>query len=599
MDCFDGIDNDGDGFTDCDDWDCEEECGDRERDCRNGWDDDRDGDIDCDDSDCFGRPEACEVEINCRDGADNDADGDTDCDDEDCWGTESCISECFGPWQTFERDEEIDLAGVSLTFVPDRSDPNGYRWAVSTGPEEFPVSPGTGARSEVLELSDDDFEPYDIRLMTGLSFYALRYDTFYVSSNGYVTFRRGSGSLSPSPEEHFFQPGIAALRGDLDPRRGGFVVVDEFPDHIAVTWEGVPWYGRDSLNSFQIVIRSSGVVELHYLDIADDNRRFLVGLSNGCGGLAVPPAVDFVAATPERCDDGWDNDGDGYTDCDDWDCFGEPPLCVFESNCGDGHDNDRDGAVDCDDPDCSIDPRCEGGIERDCDDRWDNDGDGLTDCEDPDCAEIPPCTELSRGYWELFNVWEGEAFDLEESLLIFVPDDAEPNGYTVFHEPGFPFFLEAPGAGDRSRVLDLSDDSYADYTFEVFDGAELYGERYGSMFVSSNGYVTFVEGSSDLSATPAAHFRLPSVAAYRTDLDPRAGGTVTVDEWFDHVVVTFEDVPFFGRPPHEGNSFQIVFMDDGSIALLLLEIAGEYGGLVGISDGAGGRFPAETDFSEL
>ena len=48
--------------------------------CSDGVDNDGDGLTDCDDSDCFG-PSCVEV---CDDGVDNDGDGDTDCDDEDC-----------------------------------------------------------------------------------------------------------------------------------------------------------------------------------------------------------------------------------------------------------------------------------------------------------------------------------------------------------------------------------------------------------------------------------------------------------------------------------------------------------------------------------
>ena len=56
----------------------------------------------------------------------------------------------------------------------------------------------------------------------------------------------------------------------------------------------------------------------------------------------------------EVCDDGIDNDGDGYVDCDDFDC---PPYEGGGNN-DDGIDNDDDGYIDCDDFDC---PPCEGG----------------------------------------------------------------------------------------------------------------------------------------------------------------------------------------------------------------------------------------------
>ena len=56
--------------------------------------------------------------------------------------------------------------------------------------------------------------------------------------------------------------------------------------------------------------------------------------------------------------------------------------------CNDGIDNDGDGFTDCDDFDCDSDPNCNNEI---CDDGIDNDGDGFTDCEDFDCNSFSGC----------------------------------------------------------------------------------------------------------------------------------------------------------------------------------------------------------------
>jgi hypothetical protein len=85
--CFDGIDNDGDGFIDCDDWDCDSAC-DESQNCFDGIDNDGDGFIDCDDWDC---DSACDESQNCNDGIDNDGDGFIDCDDWDCNGDPDCL----------------------------------------------------------------------------------------------------------------------------------------------------------------------------------------------------------------------------------------------------------------------------------------------------------------------------------------------------------------------------------------------------------------------------------------------------------------------------------------------------------------------------
>ena len=57
----------------------------------------------------------------------------------------------------------------------------------------------------------------------------------------------------------------------------------------------------------------------------------------------------------EICNDGLDNDGDGFTDCGDFDCSN---TTLKECNCSDGLDNDADGFSDCNDSDCNGQPGC-------------------------------------------------------------------------------------------------------------------------------------------------------------------------------------------------------------------------------------------------
>lgn len=93
--CDDGNTDDGDGCSST----CQQEP-DEEGDCTNGIDDDQDGQTDCDDGDCvglvcgdYGRlciggecvcPGGVSLETACDDGVDEDCDGLTDCDDPDC-----------------------------------------------------------------------------------------------------------------------------------------------------------------------------------------------------------------------------------------------------------------------------------------------------------------------------------------------------------------------------------------------------------------------------------------------------------------------------------------------------------------------------------
>lgn len=72
-----------------------------------------------------------------------------------------------------------------------------------------------------------------------------------------------------------------------------------------------------------------------------------------CGGGCT------ITENPEvTCNDGLDNDCDGFTDTADSDCATCTPDETPEATCTDGNDNDCDGAVDCADSDCAADPAC-------------------------------------------------------------------------------------------------------------------------------------------------------------------------------------------------------------------------------------------------
>ena len=87
-DCYDGIDNDGDGFADCDD----NECPSCVEICTDGFDNDGDGLADCQDLDC----PACNED--CFDLIDNDFDLLTDCSDPDCNTEPECCDKDMDGW---------------------------------------------------------------------------------------------------------------------------------------------------------------------------------------------------------------------------------------------------------------------------------------------------------------------------------------------------------------------------------------------------------------------------------------------------------------------------------------------------------------------
>lgn len=277
--------------------------------------------------------------------------------------------------------------------------------------------------------------------------------------------------------------------------------------------------------------------------------------------------IDIVEA--EICDNGIDDDADGGADCDDGECFGVGPCATEELNCTDEGDNDADGATDCDDSDCDDDPMC----------------------------------GPFMGVYELFPY--DETMDLQGNAVVFTPDAGEANGYS-WSTSTITDFSVAPGTGVPSTVMSLDDDDTEMVTLSVFPEFSFYGETYSILYLSSNGYITF--GDWDIIAYPDAtdFFDLPTVAGLWTDLAPDLASTVgdavvTVDEFADRVVITFEQTPIFYDEfvgLIEGpNDFQMILNADGSIEIEWLTInTPSMDVVVGISNGVGlGDFPDMVD----
>ncbi|MDP6944782.1 MAG: hypothetical protein QF464_11580, partial [Myxococcota bacterium] len=91
LQCADQADNDLDTLYDCGDPDCagSAPCTETGAECDDMYDNDLDDALDCDDPDCEGSPACLEVG-HCWDGLDNDDNGDTDCLDAACSDTEHC-----------------------------------------------------------------------------------------------------------------------------------------------------------------------------------------------------------------------------------------------------------------------------------------------------------------------------------------------------------------------------------------------------------------------------------------------------------------------------------------------------------------------------
>ena len=132
-------------------------------------------------------------------------------------------------------------------------------------------------------MDDDDREAVSVcndpAIGQGAVLYGIEYCTFYVGSNGYITFTRGDSDFSESLRDHFDLPRISALFTDLDPSTNGLINWRQLIDRVAVTYLGVPETGESDINTFQIEMFFDGRIQISYLDLSATGG--IAGLSAG------------------------------------------------------------------------------------------------------------------------------------------------------------------------------------------------------------------------------------------------------------------------------------------------------------------------------
>lgn len=127
-------------------------------------------------------------------------------------------------------------------------------------------------------------------------------------------------------------------------------------------------------------------------------------------------------------------------------------------------------------------------------------------------------------------------FDLANSGLRFEPAGG---GYTI----------AAAGAGFRGtlgRPLTLGDDDST--TQAIGFSFPFYGREYTSLFINSDGNLTFEEGDNASTARSIGRVAggAPRVAPFFADLDPSVGGRVFVDATPETMTITWCAVPGYG-----------------------------------------------------
>jgi hypothetical protein len=156
--------------------------------------------------------------------------------------------------------------------------------------------------------------------------------------------------------------------------------------------------------------------------------------------------------------------------------------------------------------------------------------------------------------------------------------------WTTSNAPGGPAF----GFYDISWTADLNislDDTYVAQALPF--AFPFYGAEYTSVFVGSNGLLTFTESGANVynnNALPSASSPNNMICAFWDDLDPEEGGTVHYldDSYLNRVIFQWEAVAHNGDYITENYvshlTFQAILYRDGTIDLNYRDMSGNYTG---------------------
>ncbi|HNQ22952.1 MAG TPA: S8 family serine peptidase [Phycisphaerae bacterium] len=178
--------------------------------------------------------------------------------------------------------EYFDVTYRSVTYQPNGS---ADFYTVCVAPiTALPVDPAGGTP---LVLGDQDYQQINIRNGKRVWLYGVSYDTFFISSNGYVSFTAGDFAGYMSLTNHFSLPRITGVSDDLEPNAmDPNISWKQLDDRVVVTYDEVWewWFFGGGPSTFQMEMFFDGRIRVSFLGIGASWG--IVGLSAGAG---IPP----------------------------------------------------------------------------------------------------------------------------------------------------------------------------------------------------------------------------------------------------------------------------------------------------------------------
>lgn len=474
------------------------------------------------------------------------------------------------------------------------------------------------APGDPLPVGDDGF--VELFMPFTYEICGQEFDSVFVNANGNLTFGAGDGDFTESAAQMLSgPPRIAALWDDLSPfnlftgAQQGLVTFDQTGNTFTVIFEDVPEFLNTGSNSFETTLhRSSNHVDVDYGDLTAADG--LAGVS--CGGAITSrfeAAIDLSNFTPSRIN-----------------LKNQPAVYeVF----GFGMPNDSANST----------VRFNGTTNYN--DNWAEPNDSFKKARNVslpfDSIDVVRFTEIEPAAGDVdyfaFGANGGTSLVVEvltgqiDSLVcLFGPDGAlldvdDDGGAGLLSRIVFPLpedgkyrvaittFPDFDCSGDGNTdpsfgqgryvldlvtvsgtLLDLGDDDFEELALDF--SFPYQGANYNSVFVNSNGNLTFGSGDPDFSESVTDFLSgPPRIAPLWDDLNPSSGGLIIADGDSSSMTVSFVGVPEFFATG--ANTFSVTMNADGTINIGYAGVSAT-DGIVGVTPGsniAGG--PGAVDLS--
>jgi len=431
------------------------------------------------------------------------------------------------------------------------------------------------------------------------------YNSVFVNANGNLTFGVADSDFTESSAEFLSgAPKIAGLWDDLNSTAGGSVYFTQTSTTFTVTWDSVPEYVSTGANTFSITLdKGSSHVDIDYGDLTATDG--LAGVS--CGGAVTSgfeTPTDLSALAPSRIN--------LHNQPAVWELFPTNDLAnstvrfngTTDYNDNWAEPNDTLGhARNISLPFDSIPVTRFTEIEPtggDIDIYRFSAQAGTTLIAEIVSGDLDSLIVVADSTGLVLATDDDGGTGLLSRIVLPIPADGDYFlGVTTYPDFGL---TGAGSSGGRyvmsvdtidGILLNLGDDTSQELTLPF--SFPFQGSSYNSVFVNSNGNLSFGTGNTDFSESVGELLSgPPRIAPLWDDLSPNQGGTVTVEQDASSWTVTFDNVPEFLAGT--GNTFSVTLNASGDIAVSYDGIA-SLDSIVGVTEGGGAADPGETDLS--